>query len=85
MSFYEVRLTKEAVKDLKKLTPRLKKKLREILENHIAIEPCSGKKLVGDLEGYYSVRLTYQDRILYTIDEDQKIIFVHRCRTHYGE
>jgi mRNA-degrading endonuclease RelE of RelBE toxin-antitoxin system len=82
---HEIRLTKEAVKDLKKLSPRLKKKLREILENRIASEPDSGKKLVGDLEGYYSVRLTYQDRILYTVDEEQKVVFVHRCRTHYGE
>ena len=82
---YEIRLTKEALKDLNKLTPALKKKLREILENRIAVDPCSGKKLVGDLAGYRSVRLTFQDRIIYSVDEENAIIFIHRCRTHYGD
>jgi len=85
MNRYEIRFTKEAAKDVKKLTPRLKKKLREILENNIAIDPFSGKKLIGDLKGFYSVRLTYQDRIVYSIDQKNHIVFVHRPRTHYSE
>ncbi len=43
MNPYEIRFTREAAKDVKKLTPRLKKKLREILESNIAIDPFSGK------------------------------------------
>ena len=85
MNRYEIRFTKEAVKDVKKLTPRLKKKLREILEESIAVDPFSGKKLIGDLKGFYSVRLTYQDRIVYSIDQKNRIVFVHRARTHYSE
>jgi mRNA interferase RelE/StbE len=42
-------------------------------------------KLVGDLAGFYSVRLSHQDRIVYTIDEEQNLIYVHRAKTHYGE
>lgn len=82
---YEIRLTREAVKDLAKLTPALKKKLKEILVNRISVEPYSGKKLVGDLAGYRSVRLTFQDRIIYSVDEENTMIFIHRCRTHYGD
>ncbi len=81
---YEIRLTKEALKDLKKHPPRLKKKLKEILINRVALEPYTGKKLLGDLQDFYSIRLTYQDRIVYSIDEERKIVFVHRVKTHYG-
>ena len=85
MSEYEVRLTKEALKDLKKHPPRLKIKLREILQNRIVIDPYSGKKLVGDLSGFYSVRLSYQDRILYSIDDAEANVYIHRVKTHDGD
>ena len=79
------RLTKEALKDLKKHSPLLKIKLKEILQNRVAIDPYSGKKLVGDLSGFYSVRLDYQDRILYSIDDAEAIVYIHRVKTHYGD
>ncbi len=82
---YEVRFTKEAKKDIDKLSPKLKKKLKQIIQNTIGISPYSGKKLVGDLAGFYSVRLSYQDRILYTINDEQMLIYIHRAKTHYGE
>ncbi|MGK7945559.1 MAG: type II toxin-antitoxin system RelE/ParE family toxin [Microcystaceae cyanobacterium] len=65
---YEVKFTKEAKKDVDKLTPKLKKKLKKTIKNIIGVSPYSGKKLVGYLTGFYSVRLSYQDRILYTIN-----------------
>jgi len=82
---YEVRFTKEAKKDVDKLPPKLKKKLKQIIQNTITVSPYSGKKLVGDLAGFYSIRLSYQDRILYTINDEQKLIYIHRAKTHYGE
>jgi Txe/YoeB family toxin of toxin-antitoxin system len=82
---YEVRFTKEAKKDVDKLTPKLKKKLKSIIQDILSISPYSGKKLVGDLTGFYSIRLSYQDRILYTINDEQKLIYIHRAKTHYGE
>ena len=85
MKPFIIRFTKEAAKDAKKLPPLLKEKLREILLSQIAVDPFSGKRLVGDLQGFYSVRLTYKDRIVYSIDQDSRTIFVHRARTHYGE
>ena len=85
MSSYEIRFTKEAVKDVKKLIPKLKSKLRAILMETIAKDPLHGKRLVGDLEGFYSVRLTYQDRIGYSVDESKHVVYIHRAKTHYGD
>lgn len=82
---YEIRFTKEAKKDVAKLTQKLKQKLKIIIQNKIILAPYSGKKLVGDLTGFFSLRLSYKDRILYTIDEEKKIIYIHRTKTHYGE
>ena len=82
---YEVRFTKEAKKDVDKLTPKLKKKLKSIIQDTLSISPYIDKKLVGDLTGFYSIRLSYQDRILYTINDEQKLIYIHRTKTHYGE
>ena len=82
---YEVRFTKEAKKDVAKLTPKLKQKLKKIIQDKIAIDPYAGKKLVGDLAGFYSMCLFYKDRIIYTIDSQQKLIYIHRAKTHYGE
>lgn len=85
MKSYAVRFTKEAVKDFHKLTPKLQQKLKEILSESIAPDPRSGKRLVGDLAGFFSFRLTYKDRIVCSIDDDAHVLFVHRTRTHYGE
>ena len=82
---YEVRFTKQAKKDTSKLTPKLKQKLKQIIKNTLLVNPYSGKQLVGDLAGFFSLRLTYQDRILYTIDDENKIVYIHRTKTHYGE
>jgi Txe/YoeB family toxin of Txe-Axe toxin-antitoxin module len=40
---------------------------------------------LGDLSGSYSYRLTYKDRIVYSLDEERRIVYVERARTHYGE
>ncbi|MGD9875062.1 MAG: type II toxin-antitoxin system RelE/ParE family toxin [Kiritimatiellia bacterium] len=84
MKPYEVRFTREAVKDFRKLTPKLQQKLQEILIHSISLDPHCGKRLVGDLTGFFSYRLTYRDRIVYSINEATKTIFIHRTRTHYG-
>jgi addiction module RelE/StbE family toxin len=82
---YQIRFTKRADKDIKKLSPKLKAKLQEILRKRIAVNPFSGKALLGDLKGYYSVRLSYKDRIIYSIHEEELIVMVVRAKTHYGE
>ncbi len=82
---FEIRVTHRAEKDIGRLTPKLKHKLYEVLTEVIAQEPFQGKKLVGDLVGSYSYRLTYKDRIVYSIDTKNKIIYIERAATHYGE
>jgi len=81
---FEIRITRTAEKDIKKLTPKLKKKLYEILTEVIAKDPYQGKKLLGNLMGSYSYRLSYQDRIVYSLDERKGIVYIERARTHYG-
>ncbi len=82
---YDIRVTRRAEKDLTKLTPKLRRKLYEILTEVIAREPVQGKKLLGDLAGSDSYRLTYKDRIVYSIDPKQKIVYIERAATHDGE
>ena len=79
---FEIRLTKEAKKDVDKLTPKQKVKLHKILINVLSKDPQQGKKLVGDLSGLYSYRLNIKDRIVYSIDEVHRIIVIHRTKTH---
>ena len=82
---YDIRITRRAEKDIGKLTPKLKRKLYEVLTEVIAQEPFQGKKLVGDLAGSYSYRLTYKDRIVYSINTKHRIVYIERAATHYGE
>jgi len=82
---YEVRITKQALKDIRTLPPKLKKKLKSILLEVLSITPHEGKKLIGELSVNYSVRLTLHDRIVCSIDEEKKIVYVKRARTHYGK
>ena len=81
---YEIQFTRQAFKDIKGLTPKQKKKLQDILLEVVAESPREGKKLIGDLEGNYSLRLNLKDRIVYSIDEEKMIVYVKRTRTHYG-
>jgi mRNA-degrading endonuclease RelE of RelBE toxin-antitoxin system len=82
---YEIRFTKVAFKDVKNLSPKIQKKLKEIVSGQLAANPYIGKRLVGDLEGLFSLRLTLKDRIVYSVDEKNQIIYIHRAKTHYGE
>jgi mRNA interferase RelE/StbE len=81
---YRVLFARRAVKDVNQPTPKLRRKLKEIIENRIAEDPYSGKRLVGDLEGYRSIRLTHKDRVVFRIDEEEKTVFILRARTHYN-
>ena len=82
---YTIRVTRQAKKDIETLSPKLKKKLYAILTETIAQDPYQGKKLLGDLAGSFSYRLTYQDRFAYSIDEQARTVYVERARTHYGQ
>jgi Txe/YoeB family toxin of toxin-antitoxin system len=80
---FRLQITRRAQKDIATLTPKLRKRLREILVNRIAVNPFDGKKLVGDLKGCWSVRLTLKDRVVYSVDEEEHTVYILRGQTHY--
>lgn len=82
---YSIRFTKQAAKDVRRLTPKLQQKLKDILRNRVAVDPHGGKPLVGELKGYYSVRLSHKDRIVYSVHDDELVVVLMRAKTHYGE
>jgi mRNA-degrading endonuclease RelE of RelBE toxin-antitoxin system len=82
MTSYRILFTRTATKDVSKLPPKLRKKLREILTEVISRNPYEGTKFIGDLHGGYSYRLTFRDRIVYSINEENKTIYIERAKTH---
>lgn len=82
---YDIRFSKQAKRDVAELSKKLQEKLRKLLIEVIADDPYSGKKLLGELKGSYSMRLTLKDRVVYSIDEKSKVIFIERAKTQYGE
>jgi mRNA interferase RelE/StbE len=82
---WDVRFTSQAKKDVDRLTPKLKDKLRDILLEVLTVNPYEGQRLLGDLRGSYSYRLSYKDRIIYSLDEKRRIIYIERAKTHYGD
>ena len=84
---WELRYTKQAQKDAKKLVQsNLKNKaqdLLKIIKENPYENPPPYEKLVGDLVGAYSRRINIQHRLVYQIYEDLKIIKVIRMWTHY--
>lgn len=59
-------------------------KLKSILTEVLSKTPYEEKKLVGDLAGNYSLRLSARDRLVYSIDEESRTVFLKRARTHHG-
>ncbi len=82
---FRVLLTRRAEKDLATLSQKMRRKLRDILVNRLAVDPHGGKKLMGELKGYFSVRLSLHDRIVYRIDEAERLVYIIRARTHFGK
>lgn len=82
---YQILFSKKAQKDIAQLTSTQKAKLKEILQQVLTTNPYLGMPLKGKLNGLYSYRLTRKDRIVYEILEEDKVVFVIRARTHYGQ
>jgi len=82
---YEIRFSNQAKKEVKKLTKKQKEKLKDICVTLLNINPFLGKKLRDDLQGNYSIRLNIKDRVLYSVDKKNKIVYVKKVRTHYGD
>ena len=79
--------TKQAQKDAKKLARAgLKNKakvLLEVLAENPFQNPPPYEKLIGDLEGACSRRITIQHRLVYQVLREEKTVKVIRLWTHY--
>lgn len=84
---WELVYTKHAKKDARKLAGAgLKDKaqsLLAILETDPFQNPPPYEKLIGDLSGAYSRRITIQHRLVYEVFPEEKIVRVLRMWTHY--
>ncbi|TAK70907.1 MAG: Txe/YoeB family addiction module toxin [Betaproteobacteria bacterium] len=84
---WAVVFAKHAVKDAKKLAAAgLKDKaqaLIKVLANGPFQNPPPFEKLVGDLEGAYSRRISIQHRLVYEVFEKERTVRVLRMWTHY--
>lgn len=85
---YRIVITKAAQKDKEKIKaiPALKNNvdgLLEILRTNPFQNSPPYQKLQGNLSAYYSRRINRQYRLIYMIDETQKVIKIVAMRTHY--
>jgi len=80
--------TRQAQKDAKKIAGaglRQKvEKLLEILSENPFQTPPPFEKLIGDLSGAFSRRITIQHRLVYQVLQEIKTVKVIRMWTHYG-
>lgn len=80
--------TKQAVKDAKKLSQAgLKEKalvLLDILKHNPYQSPPPFEKLVGDLSGACSHRVSLQNRLVYQVLKEEHMVKILRMWTHYG-
>lgn len=83
---WEIVYAKQAMKDAKKLAASgLKPKAQEllaILANDPFQNPPTFEKLVGDLAGAYSRRISFQHRIVYEVFTKERTVRVLRMWTH---
>lgn len=84
---YDIKFTKQAAKDYEKIkTSNLKTKVKNLL---VLLKETPSKppieKLTGDLSGLYSKRINIQHRLVYRIDEKEKIVVIVRMWSHYGD
>jgi Txe/YoeB family toxin of toxin-antitoxin system len=84
---WRVVFTKQAQKDAKKLSaaglrPKAEKLIKILGENPYQ-SPPPFEKLLGDLSGAFSRRINIQQRLVYQILDDEKVVKVIRMWTHY--
>ena len=85
---WELRFTKQASKDAKKISSSNLKPQVEKLLAVMAVNPLQNpppyEKLVGDLAGAYSRRINIQHRLVYQVYEKEQAVKIIRLWTHYA-
>jgi len=87
VSAWRLYFTRQAFKDAKKieaadLRPKVDKLLTLLRQDPFATPPRY-EKLLGDLAGAYSRRITIQHRLVYQVLEQEEAVKVLRLWTHY--
>jgi toxin YoeB len=82
-----VAFSRQAQKDAPKLAaaglrPKAERLLALLSEDSFR-NPPPYEKLVGDLSGFYSRRINIQHRLVYQVDEKERVIKIVRLWTHY--
>ena len=84
---YRLVYTKQARQDAEKIAHAGLRdsvvKLLRLLEENPFQSPPRFEKLLGDLAGAYSRRINIQQRLIYQVLEEEKIVKVLRMWTHY--
>lgn len=84
---WKIIYTRQAQRDARKLAASGHKEKAETLLGILSEDPFKSpppfEKLVGDLSGAYSRRITIQHRLVYQVLEDIKTVKVIRLWTHY--
>lgn len=84
---YRVIYSKAAQKDAVKLKRSDLDSKCKVLLTILAEDPFKlippYERLVGDLSGFYSRRINVQHRLVYAVDQQNKIVKVLRMWTHY--
>ena len=84
---WSVKLSKRAIKDKELLKEaglaKRAKQLVDILVDNPFQNPPSYEKLLGDLSGFYSRRINWQFRLIYRVDEANRIVYVDSMWTYY--
>ncbi len=84
---WQISYSKLSVIDVQKLkSAKLDKKAKQLIEL-LRTDPFAEsppyERLVGNLRGMYSRRINYQHRLVYTVDQDRKVVRIIRMWTHY--
>lgn len=82
---WKIEFSRAALKDAKKLqSANLASKVKNLIEI-LKSDPYSPpyEKLSGNLKGYYSRRINIKHRLVYSIDDETKLIRVVSVWSHY--
>jgi toxin YoeB len=87
MVSWELVFSKDAQKDGIKIKRAGLQKKTDLLLDILEADPFSNyppyEKLIGDLNGFYSRRISIHHRLVYRIDKENCRVYIDRMWTHY--
>lgn len=84
---YKILFSKAAQKDAEKLKKSNLGDKAKVLIETIRLDPFAKappfEKLIGELSCFYSRRINIQHRLVYSVDQKERIVKILRMWTHY--